>query len=64
MEESESIVEYIPVLRHKELGAYWMLSMDYSIEHEAHGLPFILLIFQKESEKPGAVAHACHSGGS
>ena len=47
MDEPESMVEYIPVLRQETLGAYWMLGMDYSIEHEAHGLPFILLIFQK-----------------
>lgn len=59
MEESESMVEYLPVLRQKTLGAYWMLGIDYSIEHEAPGLPFILLIFQKGSEKPGVIACAC-----
>lgn len=53
------MVEYIPVLWQETLVAYWMLGMDYTIEHEAHGLPFILLIFPKGSEKPGVVAHAC-----
>lgn len=47
VEEPESMVDYIPVLRHKTLGTYWMLGMDYSIEHEAHGLPFTLLISKR-----------------
>jgi len=51
MDEAESEAECIPVLGHSELGAYWVLGLEYSFELE-NSLP--------PKPFPKMVAHACN----